>query len=384
MINALTKRLYAEGWTRENHPDYVYWSDFENFGYKWEYLISIVWVTPCGLFVDGRTVSTSDVSYDGVWYCPENSNPVLRCPHGMSNCEHQNTMLAKWSMCCCRPSELPYNYENSVEKMEKDYNEKSHSIYMKITGGQYCACVEGGNGYEPGQYTIAYNPENCIHFNCKNEICSVTKKERNLSKCNIFYDIRREWKTRTGLIEDHKVTIEKGCKVFPKPIARTDAELWLARKKAEYNPFLQKHIVNPCLTSEDRSQEFFSKHHRQYPNYDYFEFQYSVENIRIEAREQRDLLQDLKDVADGIEVIHASDQKKEEEKAKRERKEKRASDKEKKLKKKHLIDFDKHWNDPLWKPTLQQLFGAEYEQMKQKKENEIAEVNIQIDMFSEM
>ena len=38
-INALTRRLYAEGYTRENHPDTVYWSDFQNLGYKWETML---------------------------------------------------------------------------------------------------------------------------------------------------------------------------------------------------------------------------------------------------------------------------------------------------------------------------------------------------------
>ena len=45
-INALTRRLYAEGYTRENHPDTVYWSDFQNLGYKWETMLGFTWETP--------------------------------------------------------------------------------------------------------------------------------------------------------------------------------------------------------------------------------------------------------------------------------------------------------------------------------------------------
>lgn len=49
--------------------------------------------------------------------------------------------------------------------------------------------------------------------------------------------------------------------------------------------------------------------HRQYDErYDYFEFHYEVENIRIARSEQRDLLQDLRDAAEGIEVVHNIDQ----------------------------------------------------------------------------
>ena len=44
------------------------------------------------------------------------------------------------------------------------------------------------------------------------------------------------------------------------------------------------------LMTLDRRQEYFSKMHRQYGGqYDYFEFHYEVENIRIARSEQRDL-----------------------------------------------------------------------------------------------
>ena len=66
-------------------------------------------------------------------------------------------------------------------------------------------------------------------------------------------------------------------------------------------------IQRPRKTQEDRAQEYFTKMHRKWPGYDYFEFHYSIENVRIERREQRDILQDLRDVADGIEVVHEAD-----------------------------------------------------------------------------
>lgn len=328
MLNDLTKQLYSEGWSRDNHPSHVYWSDFENFGFKFEYLIQLAWRTPCGLSVNGRTVSTSDVSCGGTWYCPENGNPVIRCPYSRRDCEHQSSVLGKYCMCICSLSDTQYEYENSVEKVESVQDRQRHKAYMEITGGQYCACVVGTNGFRAGEYQIDYDPEHCIKYGCKNQVCSVTKHERDLSKANIFYDVRREWKTRVGFLEDHKVQVEKGCKVFPKPVARTDAELWLAKRKASYNPFIEKHIINPHLKPEDRQQEYFSKHHRQYPGYDYFEFHYSVENIRIEAREQRDLLQDLQDVASGLEVVHASDKLKAEVQAKKAARQKRAEEKQ--------------------------------------------------------
>ena len=382
MLNDLTKSLYAEGWTRDNHPDHVYWLDYENFGFKFEYLLKTVWVTGCGLLVSGRSVSTSDVSYNGIWHCPENNNPVICCPYSKRDCEHQSAVLCKWSMCVCHQSEACYDYDKSAERVETEQSRKSHARYIEITGGQYCACVVGSNGYEPGRYEISYDVNRCIQYGCKNPVCSVTKKERDLSKCNVFYDIRRKWITTVGLIEDCKIKIEKGCKVFPKPIARTDAELWLASQKASYNPFLSKTIINPKLTATDRQQEYFSKHHRQWPGYDYFEFRYSVENIRIEARETRDLLQDLQDVANGLEVVHASDLVKSEQDAKREGKKRREAEKERKKVKKQMKAFDAHWKDPLWQRSFQIWFGENYNLMIHEKENEQAGVGEQLTLFN--
>ena len=34
--NQLTRDLYAAGYTREDHPSFVYWSDWQNFGYLFE------------------------------------------------------------------------------------------------------------------------------------------------------------------------------------------------------------------------------------------------------------------------------------------------------------------------------------------------------------
>ena len=126
----------------------------------------------------------------------------------------------------------------------------------------------------------------------------------------------------------------KGERVFPHPVARTDAEIWLEMKKAHFNPLWSSSVIDsPHLTPEDRRQTFFSKMHRRYGEYDYFEFHYDVENIRIAKSEQRDLLQDLRDVADGLEVVHAVDLKKEQAAKKRESRQRRREQKERRLNK---------------------------------------------------
>ena len=91
--NQLTRDLYAAGYTREDHPSFVYWSDWQNFGYLFEALLKFTWETPCGLLVDGKSdlgrgLACSDASFQGIDYCPENDNPLLRCPYERKDCPH--------------------------------------------------------------------------------------------------------------------------------------------------------------------------------------------------------------------------------------------------------------------------------------------------------
>ena len=205
---------------------------------------------------------------------------------------------------------------------------------MEITGGVYCACVVGCNGYDGGHVEVQYDVEQCIRCRCQNPVCVIRKQNRDLSRANIFYDVRRTWITRIGFLEEKKVQVTKGERVFPHPVARTDAEIWLEMKAAHFNPLWSSSVIDsPHLTPEDRRQTFFSKMHRRYGEYDYFEFHYDVENIRIAKSEQRDLLQDLRDVADGLEVVHAVDLKKEQAAKKRESRQRRREQKERRLNK---------------------------------------------------
>ena len=69
--NQLTRDLYAAGYTRENHPSFVYWSDWQNFGYLFEALLKFTWETPCGLSVDGKSdlgrgLACCDASFQGI------------------------------------------------------------------------------------------------------------------------------------------------------------------------------------------------------------------------------------------------------------------------------------------------------------------------------
>lgn len=65
-------------------------------------------------------------------------------------------------MCPCRQTDTPYDYETSVEKLEAEHHREAHKQYMELTGGSYCACVVGSNGYQGGWYQVKYDVETCI------------------------------------------------------------------------------------------------------------------------------------------------------------------------------------------------------------------------------
>lgn len=168
--NQLTRDLYAAGYTREDHPSFVYWSDWQNFGYLFEALLKFTWETPCGLLVDGKSdlgrgLACCDASFQGIDYCPENDNPLLRCPYERKDCPHSISGFPV-PLCPCHTTGKRYSFEQSVEKVETERSERQHRQYMEITGGVYCACVVGCNGYEGGRVEVKYDVEQCIHKIC--------------------------------------------------------------------------------------------------------------------------------------------------------------------------------------------------------------------------
>lgn len=390
-LNALTKRLYAEGYSRENHPDTVYWSDFQNLGYKWETMLGFTWETPCGLLIQGESdigrglACCGEAEYQGVWYCAENDNPLLKCPYEKKDCP---LIPAGFPVaeCPCHQTEREYDYQQSVEKVdaERRQRKKADKRYMDIESGHYCACVVGNDGFQGGLQEVHYDVMNCIRLGCKNQVCLIRKQQRDLSKVNVFYDIRRTWITRLGFLEEKRVEVTKGVKAFEKPIAKTDAEIWLKVRQAAFNPVHDETIIEfPHKTLDDRQQEHFTKFHRRMHDYDYFEFRYAVENVRIEAREQRDILQDLRDVADGIEVVHEADELRAPKEQKQAR---RKAGKERQIKKMEWLILQCGWEglNERQRRRAEKLLDADWIdaicKMRKKKETDVPEEE-QISIF---
>lgn len=257
-----------------------------------------VWKTACGLLIDGTSdigigLSSGDCHYGGVFYSVETGNPLVRCPYSRKGCPHIPIGFPL-PMCPCSLTDRAYDYGQSLEQVQEERNKTMKREYMEFTGGRYCACVEADGTVIKVDYDVA----RCIRHACKNDFCVVRKQPRDLHMVNIYYDVRRTWAGRTGLLEDRHTKVTKGLKVFPKAVARTDAELWLQQNR-DYGPLLNKHTFQ---RAEDGVEAGIG---------DYSEFFYQVEHIRIAHSDRRDLQQDAAESAAGVEVTHAVDEEKE-------------------------------------------------------------------------
>lgn len=251
-MNKLTEKLLSEGYTKDRHPDYVEWSSYKDFEYTRQFLAGTVWETPCGLLKNGIN-SYNHMSHLGVTYCPENDNPRYGCPYyDEKPCHHRINTNKLWGCnCIYHQTDRPYNYEQSVEKLWDEWNKIQKEAWQKATNEYgYCACMRWDRPSR--QYNPKYDIDGCINYGCQNEVCAITKKQRNLKKVNIYYDILRITKYKKGLLEHEIKRLEKGVKKFDNPIAQTDAEIWFK---------LNKEGFKPNHNREDRYNLFLSEHH---------------------------------------------------------------------------------------------------------------------------
>lgn len=313
-MNKLTERLLAEGYTKENHPDYVRWYDGrKEFEYTPQYLSTTVWEAPCGIIRKGE-FTHGYMSYAGIDWRVENDNYNFHCPFHKKECEHFHPLLKNiriGAKCSWHMTDKPYGYNNSAEKIN---DEKARIIGENLEkkfgypGMIHCACCHISE--ETLEPYFKFEPENCIRFmnnGCDNETCWCTGKQRDLTLANIYYDVRVTTEYSKGFIVEPVIQITKGEKLFDTKKATTDLELYL--KKYPDAP-LQREKGK----TKHSSRLFFAEYHGQ-------KYDLEILNVRIEKRESRDLIQDLQDIKEGITVTHASDTEKAAKQAKKERRE---------------------------------------------------------------
>lgn len=339
--NLLTKKLLKEGYTAEQHPDYVkvcrsawgkeLWQNLAGgFEYTNEHLEKMVFKTGCGLLVKGGRFATGSMSYMGIDWIPENDNPVANCPYRKECCDLKDPVLGgqrggamfKIVYCDCHQTTEPYKYEKSLEKVHDDKNRESrrkYEAFVKSRGGHVCRWHTRYNEWT-GEWEQDYDPmicaENCIKMG---RDCDLTHKPVSEKKGNVFYDVKTSHVRRDGMLFDGEkiVQIEKGVRLFKTAKSMTICEEAARKCKGE-------------IERRERSR----KHAEILIN----GWEVEVLNVRAERRESRDLAQDLQDIAAGIEITHASDNEKKKREKKRERRKQAEERKVRKLEKKILKD----------------------------------------------
>lgn len=396
--NLLTQKLLAEGYTADNHPDYVYvgrtCADKENplnnlnggFEYYRWHVYEKAFRTPCGLMCKG-TSCMSSLAVNGAEFSFENDLATVHCPHHICDCElkdkrllNTNSAIKDW--CNVHMTDEEYQYEGSLEavlKLWDDQIRRDKISYAMQRKGHVCS----NHMYydrDTKEWKFHYDPGVCARLRCNgncrdvwsNGVCPVLGRELCKEKGNVYYDIKttRRCHELDGTLFEGKIetVVKKGNRVFDHSV-----NMDICRNYAK----LCQDEIRWKVRSNYHEMIFFAEYHGR-------EFSVEVLNIRAEKKESRDLMQDLQDIRDGITIVHASDMDKRD---KERKKEKRAQNKEKRIAamEKKIISVGYENMDQFEQNRACKLISFErldeLEEIRQKKLKEEQEKPIQLSLF---
>lgn len=402
--NELTKTLLAAGYHAESFPeDMVHiargsYPDRSNplvnysggFEYNRAYSDSLIFQTGCGKFVYGKNV-LSGMGYQGIEWCLENFNPVVRCPYDKPECPDNDPLLYGMRggglciqcWCVCHPTDAAYDYENSFEKVEQERHEerkRKYQEYADVHNGR--VCIHHMHYDErTREWHQNYDPGDCAKLRCTG-LCPILGRELDKKRGNVYYDTKitsRRYDLDGTLFEGQVDTsITKGIRKFDHPVSMD----------------ICRNYVKLCKEDLIRHVELNDYHHELFMA-KYYGRQFGVEvlNIRAEQRESRDLAQDLQDIRDGIKVHHASDDIKRKKAEKSERRKKAKADKIAKLEKKLLTvgyenlepySLDRIHADKWLEPQRIEELAAQRQQQIQTKQKEAQQMSLEDYMAMEV
>lgn len=319
--NLFTQDLFSQGYSFENYPDCAklphngcdrhLFDILGGFEYEKHYLYEKVYATGCGLLCKGSEFSCGYMSYAGIDWKPENNNPVVCCPYRTNRCPLRHPLLdqvnggalCKISQCDCHEVHLPYDYEQSIQKVHDEQNRLIRQQYKKFCEKKQNHVCHWHTHYNywTKEWQQTYDPVICAKM-CQNigGICDLRHTPISKKRGNVFYDLKIT-KIRhddTFFNGQEEISIQKGCRFLD-----TGTSITICENIAQYG---KSHIIYKATNRYSRETLIDG-------------WKLEVLNIRAEQRESRDLLQDLQDIRDGITVTHASDQIKQSKEAKRQR-----------------------------------------------------------------
>lgn len=326
----LTKELLSKGYSFDrpeelpNHIEVGTGMDKGEFIFKHQYIQQSTFITPCGLKVKGSK-TWDNLSCFGKEYRYENNSGLITCPFAESCEKHSkefNEYGAIRNYCEIRFTSEAWSYEQSFERKLDRLEALKRKQRHDFLASHPRSCRYQIN-YEGGEWKNRYNFSICrttCGGGCR--YCPVAGKALTNKKANVFFDIRV---TRTNpefkgsLFEGNElVSITKGNRFFESPISAD-----LCERFVKSFPFEIRHKEE----NRRHSEKFFAELKGEV-------YKIDIENIRVEKKESRDLLQDLQDIADGIQVVHALDREKQAKIQKKEKREEQARKKEKRIERK--------------------------------------------------
>ncbi len=387
--NLLTRNLLEEGYTAENHPDYVrtctsawgkeLWQNLAGgFEYTPDHLRKMTFRTGCGLLVKGSCFLNGSMSYMGIEWIPENDNPVIACPYRKKECGLRNPVLgglngrgsASVLFCDCHRTQELYTYERSMEKVrdeEEKEKRKKYDAFSEQVSGHVCHWHMKYD-YRTGEWRQQFDPMVCAQF-CQNVggICSLTQQPVSGKRGNIFYDVKTSHIRQDGTLFDGEeiVSIEKGIRLFPTAKSMTI-----------------------CEQAEKLCQDWIRSRAEGKYRMETLLYGWKVEalNIRAEQRESRDLMQDLQDIRNGIQITHASDLEKGRRKQKKQKRQQAQENRIKRLEKKLLdVGYENLEEYSLDRIHADRWLGeeriAELEEMRRQRIKEEQQKPVQMNIF---
>lgn len=394
--NLLTKRLLAEGYTADNHPDYVriptgqtgtgnpLVNIYGGFEYTVKYADERTYETSCGIQCKGASTKTH-MYFAGIDFTHENDNPYIVCPKGVWNCLKREEPLtdntgtgAMW--CRCHLSDKEYNPEGSAEQIKKEREARIAAEKKEFIAKHKYAC-QAHMWYNPQtkKWEFKYELDRCVSGNnCSYGYCPVLRKTFSGAKGNVYYDLHFEGKdyNKEGTFFEgerfHEVI--KDLQFFEKPIPLELAEIWAKTQekatywRVKYNVMPKYHHSLFLLKAEKGEVDF----------------NWWMENVRAEKRLVRDLDRDLEDIANGIKITHAFDEAKAQKAEKHERRmkaqERRTKAAEKIILKQGLAGIDEFAQkrfDKLLTREQQRRLDQEHKRIEEEKKT----APVQMDIF---
>lgn len=354
-INELTRRLLAEGYTPEDTPPGM--REYSPYDGGWTYdsktLGGMVFETPCGLLAEGWHFRNGYLAYQGIDWRAENDNPVLPCPrfpdtpcplrHPLLQSErydlHSDDVVYQ---CNCHQTARPYTFEGSVDEAHKKVRAEAQELWEQFQAahkGRVCQ-RQSHYGRTSKTWRTYYSPMQCAadHLGCSH--CSVLDKDLVPQKGNVFYDVRKTWIEKgDGLFPDEqRVSMEKGCKLLKKTISLTICEAIVKYGRREVVWRVMGKFHRDLLSDSTLKIEIL--------------------NLRAARMDTRDILQDLQDVANGIQVTHAADTLKA---AKEQKQARREAAKGRRIRKVEQMILTHGWAglDNIWQRRAEKLLDDE-------------------------